>query len=614
MALRYGPRPSLHTTNISRTNRFRWVQCQVDHIRTLRTAKDVKLALQQLPPNLDQTYDNILLSVRPADHDYLRRVLQLLVFSARPLTLYEAAEAIIVEPGVSEIDEDARLQRPEDLLEIGKSLFVQEVITDCNPRLLELSHYSVKEYLLSKRARQGPAAAFAIDEAQAELANTTCCLTYLGLKVFEDLWKDFDAKTWVQDDNQDSGVEEDFLIFQQHERLKLYPFLDYAAKECFTHCKLEAIQKAVARLVRKILAGETSGQFRNMTYTCVFKPYESWQTLYMRVFRYSLISAAARYGLTMIVQDLLDHDVPADYLPMIPSWVEEDPECRPALYHAAYFRHSRTCKILIEAGAKVNGEHECDCPLAAAGRGGDPAVVKVLLDAGADVNKGLRSIAEMLLAAWWKYTEGDTRWKEILDLFRDAGAKWSTIGLLAAFSRSMAPLMDRIVELLGDEAGLPRGSLTLHDPFHHAVEDIDINTLNALQWLVQDKYGVDGFKGCIKYLICAIYDSQPHLFKCTPKFSRPKYSVDEVLAENLIRMYFQPIRTVDSESGWDAADEDNILTVRWDNVSSLSPTERQRVPFTMITLAEAEGLIVCGDILRALIRDRWADKYAHFFE
>ncbi|KAL2048384.1 hypothetical protein N7G274_000295 [Stereocaulon virgatum] len=593
---------------------FRWVQCQVDHIRTLRTAKDIKLALQQLPPDLDQTYDNMLLSVRPADQGYLRRALQLLVFSARPLTLDEAAEAVIVEPGIEEIDKDARLQRPEDLLEIGKSLFVQEAITDCKPRLLELSHYSVKEYLLSERARQGPAAAFAIDEVQAELANVTCCLTYLGLNVFEDLWKDFDAKTWVQDDTQDSGVEEDFLTWQQYERLELYPFLDYAAKACFSHCRFEAVQKAVAPLVRKTLAGETSGKFRNMTYTCIFKPNESWQTLYMRVFRYSLISVAARYGLTIIVQDLLDHGIPADYLPLIPSWVEQYPEGQTALYRAADFRHSILCRILVEAGANVNGEHEYDCPLSAAGRGGNPAVVKILLDAGADVNKGANSIAETLLAIWWKYTEGDARWKDILDIFRDAGAKWLTIGLLAAFSRSMVPLINRVVELLGDEAGLPRGSLTLHNPFHQAVEDIEINTLNALQWLVQDNNGADGLKGCIEYLICAIYDSQPHLFKCNPKFSPPKYNTEEILAENLIRTYFQPIRTVDPESGWDAVEENSILTVRWDNVSSLSPTARQRMPFTMITSAEAEGLIVCGDILRAFIRDRWVHQYAHFFE
>ena len=580
----------------------------------LRTAKDVKTALQQLPPDLDQTYDNILLSVRPADHEYLRRALQLLVFSARPLALNEAAEAVIVEPGMSEIDEDARLQRPEDLLDIGKSLFVQESITGCNQRLLELSHYSVKEYLLSERARHGPAAAFAIDETQAEMANAICCLTYLGLDVFEDLWKDFDLKTWVQDDNQDTGLEEDFLIWHQYERLKLYPFLDYAAKACFRHCRLEAVQKVVAPLVRKTLAAERSGQFRNMTYTCVFKPNESWRILYTRVFRYSLISVASRYGLTTIVQDLLDYGIPVDYLPLIPSWVEESPEGQTALYRAADFRHEKLCEILIDAGANVNGEHSYDCPLSAAGRAGSSAMLQMLLDAGADVRKDARPIAETLLVAWWKYAEGDMRWRDVLEVFRNAGAKWRTIGLLAAFSRSTAPLMKRVVELLADEAGLPRGSLTLHGSFHKAVEGIEIDTLNALQWLVQDNYETDGLKGCIEYLLCAIYDSQPHLFKPDPKFHAQKYSVEEVLAENLIRTYFQPVRTVEFEPDWEATEENNILTVGWDNVSLLPASARERVPFTMVSLAEAEGLIVCGDILRALIRDRWVHEYAHFFE
>ena len=66
------------------------------------------MALKQLPPDLDQTYDNILLSVRPADHEYLRRALQFVVFSARPMTMVEVAEAVIVEPGMLEVDEDAR--------------------------------------------------------------------------------------------------------------------------------------------------------------------------------------------------------------------------------------------------------------------------------------------------------------------------------------------------------------------------------------------------------------------------------------------------------------------------------------------------------------------------
>ena len=81
----------------------------MDHIKGLRTAKDVKIALQRLPPDLDSTYDDILLRVGRDDKEYLKRALKLFIFSRRPMTLIEVAETII-EPGISEIDEDAQLQ------------------------------------------------------------------------------------------------------------------------------------------------------------------------------------------------------------------------------------------------------------------------------------------------------------------------------------------------------------------------------------------------------------------------------------------------------------------------------------------------------------------------
>ena len=58
----------------------------------------------------------------------------------------------------------------------------------------------------------------------------------------------------------------------------------------------------------------------------------------------------------------------------------------------------------------------------------------------------------------------------------------------------------------------------------------------------------------------------------------------------------------------------DILTVGWDNISALPTSAGERVPLVPLPGAEAEGLIICGDILRALIRDRWVHKYAHYFE
>lgn len=101
------------------------------------------------------------------------------------MTLVEVAEAIIIETDASGIDEDARLQQPQDLLEIGKSLFLPGYTELYDERTLTLSHYSVKEYLLSKRIKDGPAAEFALDEALTKIHVAQSCLTYLGMDVFE---------------------------------------------------------------------------------------------------------------------------------------------------------------------------------------------------------------------------------------------------------------------------------------------------------------------------------------------------------------------------------------------------------------------------------------------
>ena len=270
--------------------------------------------------------------------------------------------------------------------------------------------------------------------------------------------------------------------------------------------------------------------------------------------------------------------------------------------------------MLIDAGANVNGDHSYDCPLSAAGRSGNPEIVQLILDAGADVHRDSKPIAETLLMAWWKFAEGDQHWRGVLDVFRSAGAKWLTVGLLAAFSRTMKSVVKRITDLLGEEAGVPRTSLTTNDAFHKAVQEVEIDALRALQWLVGDKYGVEGLKGCMEYLLRATYDSQPYLFWADMKiYARQKYSAEDVLAENLIRRYFQPVRYDASELD-EVVTQDDILTVGWDNISALPTSAGERVPLVPLPGAEAEGLIICGDILRALIRDRWVHEYAHFFE
>ena len=145
---------------------------------------------------------------------------------------------------------------------------------------------------------------------------------------------------------------------------------------------------------------------------------------------------------------------PADYLPPTPNRIQPYPEGQTALYRAADFGQKDLCKILIDAGANVQETMSHDCPLSAAARSEKPAIVRMMLYAGADVIKDARPLPETQLAIWWRYVEekNNSRWREVLDILRDAGAIWSTVGLLAAFSKSTKPLIRHTTEALRDSS------------------------------------------------------------------------------------------------------------------------------------------------------------------
>jgi hypothetical protein len=78
-------------------DRFRWVTMQLYSLQDCFSAWEVEKQLEQLPKDLNETYDHILLKINPWHHDIAHRLLQWLAFSARPLELDELAETVAVE-------------------------------------------------------------------------------------------------------------------------------------------------------------------------------------------------------------------------------------------------------------------------------------------------------------------------------------------------------------------------------------------------------------------------------------------------------------------------------------------------------------------------------------
>ena len=145
----------------------------------------LRKSLASLPRTLDQTYDRILSAISDEHSNYAIRILQWLTFSARPLSVEEVAEVVAIDVARDPaFDRDEVLEDPLEVLDICSSLVTittNEVDrrSGSAQRIVALAHYSVQEYLVSDRIRQGLAKQYSMQETACQSAITRGSLKYL---------------------------------------------------------------------------------------------------------------------------------------------------------------------------------------------------------------------------------------------------------------------------------------------------------------------------------------------------------------------------------------------------------------------------------------------------
>jgi ankyrin repeat protein len=170
--------------------RFQWVKCQLDSLRGLPNDAEIRKALKELPPDLPATYVRILERLdRTLSHKaktYLKRILKWLVLNdgrahTSTITMPALSHAISIE------DEHTRLERDAIPDEIGIIEWCSSLARR-NPEknTLELSHFTVKEFLLSAEASvDSPVARKYLVHKTTDLTYLAkTCLGYLGLDDF----------------------------------------------------------------------------------------------------------------------------------------------------------------------------------------------------------------------------------------------------------------------------------------------------------------------------------------------------------------------------------------------------------------------------------------------
>ena len=166
--------------------RFRWVFCQLDALQHC-IPPNLRQYLNELPDTLDETYDRILKGINKAQKDNAHRLLQCLTVALRPLLVEELAELLAfdfqasTQGGIPTLKEDWRWDDEEEaVLSTCSSLIT--IITRDDFRVVQFSHFSVKEYLTSSRLARSPhgdISRFRIDLEPAHTIMAQACLATL---------------------------------------------------------------------------------------------------------------------------------------------------------------------------------------------------------------------------------------------------------------------------------------------------------------------------------------------------------------------------------------------------------------------------------------------------
>jgi ankyrin repeat protein len=204
--------------------RFRWVFCQLDALRHC-FPPNLRQFLNELPETLDETYDRILKGINKAQKNKAHRLLQCLTVAARPLLVEELAELLAFDfqastsGGIPTLKEDWRWDDQEEaILSTCSSLIA--IVRNGSSRVVQFSHFSVKEYLTSPRLARSPhgdISQFHIDLEPAHTIMAQACLA-----------------TLLQQDG-DSG----------HGDAKMSPLVKYAAQHWVDHAQFEKVSSRV---------------------------------------------------------------------------------------------------------------------------------------------------------------------------------------------------------------------------------------------------------------------------------------------------------------------------------------------------------------------------------
>ena len=202
--------------------RFRWVYCQLEVLRHC-FPPSVRRVIEELPESLDETYERILMAIKKSNQEHAYRMLQCLVVAVRPLRVEELAEVLAFDFNAEGIPKLNLAWRWEDQKEAVMSACSSLVIVvkgdSDDSRIVQFSHFSVKEFLMSSRLAE-PRRDLSHYHILLEPAHTILAQACLGVLL-----------------RLDDHIDRD--------KIDNFPLAKYAAKHWVEHARVENVSSHI---------------------------------------------------------------------------------------------------------------------------------------------------------------------------------------------------------------------------------------------------------------------------------------------------------------------------------------------------------------------------------
>ena len=362
--------------------------CQLEILRHC-FPPSVRLILEELPESLDETYERILREIRKPNQGYAHRLMQCLVAAVRPLRVKELAGVLAFDfnvEGIPKLNPGWRWEDQEEAVMSACSSLVM-IIKDGDSRVVQFSHFSVKEFLTANRLVD-PIKDVSRFHIRLEAAHTILAQACLGALL-----------------RLDDDVDLD--------KIKNFPLARYAGQYWVTHARVENVSSRIKDGMECLFDAEkpyfamwlwiyNEDRFgRSMETMCPLKP-EAVPLYYAAMLgfrdlakhliaehpehvnarggrRVSSMHVAAIEGHAEILSLLLEHDADLE---------GRDNMDMTALHRASWRGKLEAAHCLLDHGANIDARDEDDwTPLhCAASMKNNIRLVRLLLERGADVN------------------------------------------------------------------------------------------------------------------------------------------------------------------------------------------------------------------------------------